>query len=303
MRRRPLPPELVRRPFSTSAARRAGVSADRLQARDLSSPHRGVRATADTPASRLVERCLELLPVLRDDESFAHVTALALWDVPLPHRLAMEPLHVACVESRQSRRPGVRGHRFPSDAARLLGDLPVASPVAAMIQAARELSLDELVEVGDSLAGTWSRHPAARGIPVAELSAAAADARGRPGIGRLRDALQLVRPRVDSRRETMLRLLVIRAGLPEPDVNLKKFSADGSYLGKPDLSYEGAKLALEFQGDHHRLDRETWRRDLRRRERFEDAGWRVVLVSDDDLVGSAAVELISRVRAHLRRSG
>jgi hypothetical protein len=59
--------------------------------------------------------------------------------------------------------------------------------------------------------------------------------------------------------------------------------------------------------DHHRTDRATWRVDLARRERFEDAGWRVVLVGDDDLRGRAASTLVSRIRRHLdddlRRAG
>jgi hypothetical protein len=299
MRRQPLPPGFTDRPFSAPAARRAGVPADRLRAQDLSSPHRGVWTAA--PASGLLGRCRELLPVMRDDEAFAHVTALALWDVPLARRFETCDLHVATRRSRQIRRPGVVGHRYPHDDTTTLHGLPVATPVSALIQAAPDLSSDELVEVGDSLAGSCSRHAEARGLAVEELLAAADDARGRPGVRRLRPALHLVRPGVDSRRETMLRLLVVRAGLPEPDVNVKRFSADEAYLGKPDLSWEEARLALEFQGDHHRQDRSTWRHDLRRRERFEDSGWRVVLVSDDDLSGRPALELVARLEEHLAR--
>jgi hypothetical protein len=254
------------------------------------------------PASGILGRCRELLPVLRDDEAFAHVTALALWDVPLARRFESGDLHVATRRSRQIRRPGVVGHRYPHDVATTLHGLPVADPVTALIQAAPDLSPDELVEVGDSLAGTWSRHAEARGLPVDELVAAAEDARGRPGVRRLRRALHLVRPGVDSRRETMLRLLVVRAGLPEPDVNVKRFGAGKAYLGKPDLSWEEERLALEFQGDYHRQDRSTWRKDLRRRERFEDSGWRVVLVSDDDLWGRPAFELVARLRKHFART-
>jgi very-short-patch-repair endonuclease len=139
-------------------------------------------------------------------------------------------------------------------------------------------------------------------VEIEHLSRAVDAAARRPGAGRLREAMEFVRPRVESPQETALRLLIIRAGLPEPEVNVRRFAADGSYLGRPDLSYDWCRLAVEYQGDHHRTDRTTWRIDLARRERFEDAGWRVVLVSRDDLSGVESLALLTRIRRHLARA-
>lgn len=301
MRLTPLPVDLREKPFSVRDARARGITADRLRSSDLAVPHRGVRSSR--PAESLYERCLELLPVLHDDEFFAHVTALELWGLPLPSRLTGGDLHVAGSSSRQKRRPGVVAHRYPPTVPRpRLAELSTAHPVEAWIESAPLLGLDDAVRLGDALAGRWSPWPVAREIEVVRLVHAVEGGRRRPGAATLRWAVELVRPGVESPKETELRLMIVRAGLPEPEVNVERFAADGSYLGRPDLSYGWCRLALEYQGDHHRTDRATWRVDLSRREGFEDAGWRVVLVSDDDLRGRAAAVLLSRIRRHVART-
>lgn len=296
MHPRPLPPSLAQGPFSMATARSHGVAPERLRARDLRSPFHGV--WSPSTAKGLVGRCREFAPLLRPDEYFAHETALALAGLPTPRRSEPGPLHVGTTRSRQRRRSGVVGHRLVPAALHDVDGLPVADPVDALVQAANDVGLDDLVRLGDALAGSWSSHAFAREVPLTTLQAAAS-ARGRPGIRRLREALDFVRPGVDSPQETDLRLLIVRAGLPEPEVNVKRYAADGSYLGKPDLGYGWCRLALEYQGDHHRTDLETWRYDLARRERFEDEGWRVVLVSRQDLRGAAAAVLTARIRRYL----
>jgi very-short-patch-repair endonuclease len=298
MRRTPLPRQLADRPFSTRQAAGLGVAPDRLRARDLLTPHRGSRSTR--PPDSLYERCLDLRPLFRPDVFVAHLTALELWGLPVPRRLAGGELHVASSSSRQMRRPGVVSHRYPSTVAQMpFFELPTAHPVEAWIECASVLALDEAIGVGDALAGRWSPWPPASMVEIEHLSRAVDTAARRPGASRLREAIELVRPGVDSPQETDLRLLIVRAGLPEPEVNVKRYTADGSYLGKPDLSYGWCRLALEYQGDHHRTDLETWRYDVARRERFEDEGWRVVLVSRDDLRGPAADVLTARIRRYL----
>ena len=300
MRPRPLPSDLTSRPFSVAEALEVGLPYERLRAGDLRAPHRGARSA--TAALDLRGRCAEFAPLLRRHEHFAHVTALGLWGLPLPRWLEeSDLLHVSDPRARQRRRPGVVGHGYSAPSSHSLDGLPVAEPLEALVQAAADLPVDTLVALGDALAGGWSAHPPARLLSVADLQGAAVRARGRPGARSLRHAVSLVRAGVDSPRETALRLLVVRSGLPEPEVNVRRFAADGSYLGKPDLSWASPRVALEFQGDHHREDRDTWRYDLRRREGFEDDGWRVVLVSDDDLHGAEAQALVARLARLLGR--
>jgi hypothetical protein len=94
--------------------------------------------------------------------------------------------------------------------------VPVVEPAVAWAQCAAELELDELVAIGDALAGRWSPEAAAREMPLAELRRVVEAWGGRRGARRLSEALDLVRPNVWSPKETELRLLLVRAGVPEP---------------------------------------------------------------------------------------
>jgi very-short-patch-repair endonuclease len=81
--------------------------------------------------------------------------------------------------------------------------------------------------------------------------------------------------------ETRLRLLLMRAGLPEPELN-PAVPVDGRVL-HPDLLYRPWALVLEYEGDGHRTDPTAWRRDISRREALQSAGYRVLQVHSDDL--------------------
>ena len=62
----------------------------------------------------------------------------------------------------------------------------------------------------------------------------------------------------------------------------------------PDLLYPQWRVVFEYEGDQHRTDPALWRRDIWRRELFEEAGWRVVRVHRDDLLAEPE-RLLSRV--------
>jgi very-short-patch-repair endonuclease len=87
-------------------------------------------------------------------------------------------------------------------------------------------------------------------------------------------------------------------GLPEPVVNLELHDTDGAFVARVDLAYPDARLALEYEGDIHRTDRVVWQRDIARRERVEDLGWRMVRITAADLTSPA--DLVHRIRRLLR---
>jgi very-short-patch-repair endonuclease len=105
---------------------------------------------------------------------------------------------------------------------------------------------------------------------------------------------------VRSPRETRLRLLVLDSGLPEPEINYWIYDDRGRFLTESDLVYPREKVVLEYEGDHHRTDVKQWRKDIARRESLEDAGWRVIRVSADDL-DLYPDRLITRIRRALAR--
>ncbi|GAA4266172.1 hypothetical protein [Frondihabitans peucedani] len=288
-----LPPLLARHPFALGDGLDDGLSEKRLRGSDLAAPHSGVRVARS--AESALEHAGELyLPLLRPDEVFSHTTAASIWGLPLP--LAVSPVvHVTRFGEQRPRRPAVVGHRSSRRlATTIVGGLPVVEPLVAWAQCAAVLRLDDLVAMGDALAGRWSPHAAARELPLGLPARAADDWGRRRGRRRLEEALGLVRPDVWSPRETALRLVILRAGLPEPpERNAVICDAAGSVVGHADLVWRDERVLAEYEGDQHRTDRRQWRLDLAKYEAYADEGWRVVRVTDDDLVAPA--RLVRRI--------
>ncbi len=95
------------------------------------------------------------------------------------------------------------------------------------------------------------------------------------------------------------------AGLPEPQVGRPVYDSDGGWLAKPDLSYPEHKIAIEYDGRHHLNDARQWRRDIRRRENLERAGWLVRVITAADLLNTPATvlarisqDLLTRADSH-----
>lgn len=261
---------------------------------------RGVRASAELTDS-LEVRC-RALALVADTATFSHLTAARLCDLPVPGRcgplglpLDDEPLEVTCAVL-PPRLAGVRGHygRVGADVRTLDSGLRVTSGARTWAELVPRLGLDDAVVLGDAVL----RHGWA---DLVELTAWAARP-GRRGAGRMRAAIPLLEPRTDSPMETRLRLLIVRAGLPRPAANVDVV-VDGGWLARPDLSYPALKIAIEYDGDHHRTDRRQWQRDIGRRRGLEDAGWLLVIVTADDVLRRPH-EIVARIgRAIARRAG
>lgn len=298
-----LPSALAARAFTVQDGATAGLSPDQLRRVTLRSPTRGLRAGGRAPeADDVHSRCSELLPVLPGDAVFCHVTALALLGVDLPapsHRRG--PLHVQVgPSSTRPRRVGIVGHTRSADAVGrwiLRGGIPVLLPELAWLQLAAHWPVEDLVLVGDAL--TRRQGP----VSSTALLRAAVEALGPRARGRRRlaDSLALVRPRTDSPMETRLRLVLVGAGLPTPSVNVPARAPDGRFLALPDLSYPAQRVAVEYDGDVHRTDRRTWRRDIARRQALESHGWRVITCTADDVLRHPD-RPVAWVRAALERS-
>jgi hypothetical protein len=106
-----------------------------------------------------------------------------------------------------------------------------------------------------------------------------------------------VRSPVDSPPETFVRLGLVAARLPEPAVQPPIMTSVGQR--HPDLGYVDEKLLIEFLGDVHRTDKDTWRKDLTRVQLFEDAGFRTILAGADDIAPQGMRPFAARVRRAL----
>jgi hypothetical protein len=92
----------------------------------------------------------------------------------------------------------------------------------------------------------------------------------------------LIRERVDSVRETRLRLCLVLAGLPEPQCNV--LLKTGAYpIGRVDLLLEEFLVVVEYDGDQHRTDPRQWSADIYRGEECTALGYRTVRVTKSHL--------------------
>ena len=69
----------------------------------------------------------------------------------------------------------------------------------------------------------------------------------------------------------------------------------------PDLHWPGYRVALEYQGDHHR-EKKRFRADISRLERLVDGGWLVIQVTAKELYGDPQV-IVERVARRLASRG
>ncbi|MFG6475412.1 endonuclease domain-containing protein [Microbacterium sp. P06] len=312
MRRSNLPDALGSR-FTVADASAGGVSRSRLRANDLRRPFHAVRSRGSQASGWLtldrfglargagerahLERALDYVPRMAEHEFFCGVTAAMVQGVPMPSHLLDHDLDVAVFAPRRSPRSiGVRGHQASPSTTRVHIDaasgLRVTTPATtwAMLGAVIQHPHD-LIAAADAIVRDW-RVPAPLAT-VAQLQAAT-DSGRRVGVGRLREALPFVRTRSASRPESRCRLVLIEAGLPEPELNYDVFER-GVFLGCIDLAYPDLRIAIEYEGEHHLLDPDQWARDIDRYDRLREAGWIVIRVTKAELFRSP-LSLANRVR-------
>jgi len=227
------------------------------------------------------------------------VTALQLAGVDIPMRLARDTRiwiqvpynqHWPCRNEIRLARP-----KDPSPIA-TIRNIPCVQLPYCWLQLANECTVDELVELADAM--MCRKHPVTTIGQMEKVAAAASP--GTRGIRRVRAALRLACPGTDSIPETDLRLLLVRAGLPCPVVNLPIYDDFDQVLFWIDLAHEETKTAIEYDGAVHVSDRRQMEHDAARRRYLEDHGWRLITVTSADMV-SNPLGIVASVRRALTR--
>ena len=129
-----------------------------------------------------------------------------------------------------------------------------------------------------------------------ELALAATENAGRPGCAAFKRALELSDAAAESPMESRLRVLLARARLPRPESQVDLFDSTGGFLGRVDLYYRSAKLAVEYDGDVHRSQLV---KDTRRQNLLLGAGYRLLRFTASDLRDHPAT-VVGQVRTALR---
>lgn len=290
-----------------------------MQASDLDRPFRGVRQALVQPENapsddsfrrahaELVDRCLAAELVVPPNAFFTHRTAARLWPLPVPGEEQVGPLHVGVMAPEHPpRRAGLVGHAISDPAAFTVrrGDHRLIDPGTLFCQLSAALGVADLVAVGDALVLVPRRTDQRDSRPWLDLPVLyerVNQFRGR-GKARAERAVRLVRSGSESRPETLVRLAILDAGLPEPEVNVDVHTAAGVFVGRADLLYRRYRLAVEYDGDHHRVDTVQYDRDARRMDDFAAAGWRVVRITKRSFFGDRDA-CMARVRRGLIDGG
>ncbi|MFE6235765.1 hypothetical protein [Cellulosimicrobium sp. NPDC057862] len=265
-----------------------------LRSPSFEAPFAGVRVPRGSLVS-VLDVCRAAARVLPDGAALSHVTALRLVGIEVPWRLADDDrIHVVTPRRDQRlQRANVVAHFCGQRALEttIAHGIPVTSPAQTWLHLAHTLPPDDVVVLADSM--TRRKDPA---TTVGELRRLMDMTYKMRGIVRCREAIDLVRPGTDSSMETRTRLLLVQAGLPCPQVNFPAHDGAGRFLALPDLSYPELRIAIEYDGDIHRTDPATWRRDVERRQRLGDADWIIVTATADDVLRHPE-RLVRRVRA------
>ncbi len=224
----------------------------------------------------------------------SHFSATRLMGAPVPDQ---PEEHITVRDPRDRRhRHGLRCHvgRLSGSDVRKVDDVLVTGPERTFVDLTAHLALIDQVALGDWMARRDLTTPA-RLLDYCRRSRLrrAADAV---------EAAEYVRSRVDSPQETRLRLLLVLAGLPEPRVNDEVHDERGSFVARLDHDYREARLGVEYDGRHHLTDAAQWERDVVRRGRLEDLGWRLLVVTSRQLYKHPD-QVVDQVYRALRERG
>ncbi|MFL0535700.1 endonuclease domain-containing protein [Micrococcus luteus] len=293
--------------FPVAAGLQAGLTASQLRGPRFDAPHHGLRHTAGgQPSLADVVRALQRT---NPGTAATHATAARLWGMWLPRQWERGPIHLARTraEGGAPRRSGVVGHELHTqDPVLVRAGVRITTPAGTWAALAQlGLPLADVVAAGDSLlqradGPAGRRHPGEHPrCTVRDLEAEVLRVRGRRGTRTLRAALPLLKDGADSRAETLLRLALTDAGVPEPEVNPLLMLSDGSTV-RPDLVWREARVCVQYEGDHHRTDPQQWRRDIERDRRMQAEGWIVLRVAASVFTRRGLDALLRDLAAHLR---
>jgi hypothetical protein len=288
---KPVPRHLTDRPFTTAEARSCGVGPSQLKGRRYRSLLRGVHVVAELPLTLVLWLRAALL-VLPEDALASHVTALRLWGYDLRPLL---PLHFSTNTTSVSDRPEVTLHRRRGRLRAYVRErIACTGPDRTFVDcAALRINLVELVQAAEHL----MHHGHTTLTELRDYL----DACHIDGVVRARRAFGYVREGVESPMETLVRLALVFARLPEPEPNPDVLDAVGRFVARCDLVYWEYRVVVEYDGAWHERSKKQRARDRTRREALERLGWTVIVVLEDDLPNKRAI--VWRVYLALRDNG
>lgn len=167
----------------------------------------------------------------------------------------------------------------------LLDGLTATTPERTAFGLGRRGRLDDAVARLDALARATQ-------LKVKDIEQLIPDHRHTRGLRQLEKALTLLDAGAESPRETWLRLLLIGDGYPLPETQIRVLSSDTLRRYYLDMGWRDLMLAVEYDGDHHRTDRERFAYEIERADDLREIGWLVIRVA----ARNRPAEVLHRVR-------
>ncbi|MEV7662951.1 DUF559 domain-containing protein [Paenarthrobacter sp. NPDC089316] len=288
----PVPAQLSSAPFTLTEAKAAGLAHVELWNRIGIQPvSKGIYRPADWDFD--LEAAARSLSAASPGAWISHVTAAKLHNFSLPPWLSdSNELHLSKPRSLPAvRRKGVIGHTVvvENGEVELIRGLWISTRPRTWLDLARVLPLNELVCIGDELIRIPRPEFEQRDAPFTTLEALRTLVerhKNLQGVVRAREALELMRVGADSAPESMLRLAMLDAGLPEPELQVSLRLSD-PFSPSADLGYRKRRVAIQYDGGHH-LEEAQYFSDQRRDKAFRAAGWTVLVFGKDDLADGFA---------------
>lgn len=282
----PLPRHLTGQALTRTLLVEEGIAPERLYRADMTRISRGIhrRAVEELSAQAQAAALAASLP----ETCLSHVTAasaLGLWLPPEVRNDSRIHLTQPAGTTLRIRRPGVVSHRRPLPETQLTQAHGVltTTPARTWFDLSSACSVRHLVMLGDHLVRTPRPKFEGRSHPhatVEELRAIIDSAGKVRGKRRSREALELIRVGADSPPETALRLSLIEAGLPEPELQVPPAPHLAEWF-PADLGYPRLKIAIQYDGEpHFSPERARW--DQTRNNEFHTRDWLLLLFNRDD---------------------
>jgi very-short-patch-repair endonuclease len=139
------------------------------------------------------------------------------------------------------------------------------------------------------------------GIRVEQLERELPRFRRRRGVIQARALVRLMDSRAESVRESWVRLTLVEAGLPLPDLQVW-VDRNGVPTYRLDLAYPASRVAIEYDGEPFHRSQESRAHDRQRREWLREQGWTLIIVRNGDFSSPALETWIGRVRDALESS-
>lgn len=292
-------PKRMPRSRITGPTTRSDVIAAGLSVRELRHPTVS-RLSRDTylPGALRGDLTTRLAAVLLNAPAGAvisHLSAADVWGLHIPFRPRDdERVHVTVpagsrAESRVDRRL-YRSPLGPEDVIRRRA-LPTTTPARTWRDLAAILEPSALLAVTDQMLK--------RLCTPDELQDQLHIRPSGRGCARARKVLPLGDPRSESPMESVVRWLIIEAGLPCPDVQHVVRDASGAFLARADFAWPEQRVIAEFDGDVHR-EREVFVKDVRRQNALVAAGWTILRFTSADVLGRPEY-VVEQIRRALLR--